>query len=556
MFHVFERRDQRIEVRFWCIVQQLVEANALGCDEFLERRQNVFRSNVAKSRQRRSVQQGVTHFGVADVHFRRWMLAQGPKIGRAGNLGREGGFSRTKRQQAEYVNLTKKYDLLVIGGGSGGLAHAQRAAEYGAKAAAIESGPLGGTCVNVGCVPKKVMWYAAETQHHLEHAGDYGFDVSVKGHDWTGLKARRDAYVKRLNGIYENNLDKRGVEYIAGYGQFVDPHTVAVGDDTYAADRIVIATGGRPIVPRIQGSELGIVSDDFFELEEQPRRVLVAGSGYVSVELAGVFNALGSDVQIIVRKDGVVRSFDKMLGEQVMEAMRGSGIRIDTGVIPASAEQTDDGIVVTSEDGRRFGPADCVLWAVGREANTGGLALSKAGVATDAYGFIPVDRFQQTNVEHIFAIGDVTGAVALTPVAIAAGRRLADRIYGGMDGRYLDYDLVPTVIFSHPPMGTVGMTEDEARDKYRDDVKVYTSSFTAMYYALGDRETSAKPRSVMKLVTVGVDEKIVGCHVIGDGADEMMQGFAVAIRMGATKKDFDDTVAIHPTSAEEFVTMR
>ena len=448
--------------------------------------------------------------------------------------------------------MTEKYDLLVIGGGSGGLAHAQRAAEYGAKAAAIEGGPLGGTCVNVGCVPKKVMWYAAETQHHLEHAGDYGFDISVNGHDWAGLKSRRDAYVKRLNGIYENNLDKRGVEYIAGYAQFVDPHTVAVGDRTYKADRIVIATGGRPIVPRIQGAELGIVSDDFFELEEQPERVLVAGSGYVSVELAGVFNALGSDVQIIVRKDGVVRSFDKMLGEEVMAAMRAAGIRIDTGVIPARAEKTDDGILVTSEDGRRFGPVDCLLWAVGREANTGALALNKAGVATDAYGFIPVDKYQQTNVEHISAIGDVTGAVALTPVAIAAGRRLADRIYGGMDGRHLDYNLVPTVIFSHPPMGTVGMTEDEARDKYRDDMKVYTSSFTAMYYALGDK----KQRSVMKLITAGAEERIVGCHVIGDGADEMMQGFAVAIRMGATKKDFDDTVAIHPTSAEEFVTMR
>ena len=448
--------------------------------------------------------------------------------------------------------MAKEYDLLVIGGGSGGLAHAQRAAEYGAKAAAIECGPLGGTCVNVGCVPKKVMWYASETMHHLDHSADYGFDVSVNGHDWTALKSRRDAYVKRLNGIYASNLDKRGVDHIDGFAQFVDPHTVAVSEEQYKAERIVIATGGRPVVPRIQGAELGIVSDDFFELDERPQRVLVAGSGYVAVELGGVFNTLGSDVQLIVRKEGVVRSFDSMLGEQVMAAMRDSGIRIDTGVIPKVAEKTDDGIVVTGEDGRSFGPVDCLLWAIGREANTGSLALNHAGVATDAYGFIPVDKYQQTNVEHIFAIGDVTGAQALTPVAIAAGRRLADRIYGGMDGRHLDYKLIPTVIFSHPPMGTVGMTEDEARDKYRDDMRVYTSSFTAMYYALGEK----KQRSVMKLITAGEDEKIVGCHVIGDGADEMMQGFAVAIRMGATKKDFDDTVAIHPTSAEEFVTMR
>jgi len=448
--------------------------------------------------------------------------------------------------------LAKEYDLLVIGGGSGGLAHAQRAAEYGARAAVIEYGPLGGTCVNVGCVPKKVMWYAAEMRHHLDHAADYGFDIDVAGHDWAALKARRDAYVTRLNGIYANNLDRRGVDVIRGAAHFVDPHTLAVGEQHYRAERIAIATGGRPMVPDIPGAGYGIVSDDFFALEERPQRVLIAGSGYIAVELGGVFNALGSDVNIVVRKDGVVRSFDAMLGEEVMEAMETSGIRFDTRVIPASVEQTGDGLVMTSEDGRRFGPVDCVLWAIGREPNSDTLRLDAAGVQTDAQGFIPVDRFQATNVEHIFAIGDVTGAQALTPVAIAAGRRLADRIYGRMEGRHLDYRLVPTVIFSHPPMGTVGMTEAEARAEYGDAVKVYLSRFTPMYYALGEN----RQRSVMKLITAGSDERIVGCHVIGDGADEMMQGFAVAIRMGATKKDFDDTVAIHPTSAEEFVTMR
>jgi glutathione reductase (NADPH) len=448
--------------------------------------------------------------------------------------------------------LAREYDLLVIGGGSGGLAHAQRAAEYGARAAVIEYGPLGGTCVNVGCVPKKVMWYAAEMRHHLEHATDYGFGIDAHGHDWTSLKARRDAYVTRLNGIYENNLGRRGVEYIAGAARFVDPHTLAVGDEHYRADRIVIATGGRPMVPDIPGAEYGIVSDDFFTLEERPQRILIAGSGYVAVELGGVFNALGSDVNMVVRKDGVVRSFDAMLGEEVMQAMRDSGIRIDTRVIPATLEKHDEDLFMSSEDGRRFGPVDCVLWAVGREPNTDTLALDAAGVTSDNEGFIPVDKFQQTNVEHIFAIGDVTGAQALTPVAIAAGRRLADRIYGKMEGRHLDYRLVPTVIFSHPPMGTVGMTEAEARAEHGDAVNVYQSRFTPMYYALGEK----KQTSVMKLITVGDDERIVGCHVIGDGADEMMQGFAVAIRMGATKKDFDDTVAIHPTSAEEFVTMR
>ena len=448
--------------------------------------------------------------------------------------------------------MAEEYDLLVIGGGSGGLAHAQRAAEYGARAGVIEYGPLGGTCVNVGCVPKKVMWYAAEMQHHLEHAADYGFGIDVSGHDWASLKARRDAYVTRLNGIYEKNLDRRGVDYIQGAAHFVDPHTLAVGDVHYRADRIAIATGGRPMVPDIPGAGHGIVSDGFFTLEERPQRVLIAGSGYIAVELGGVFNALGSEVNIVVRKEGIVRSFDAMLGEEVMLAMQNSGIRFDTRVIPASVEKRDDGLVMTSEDGRRFGPVDCLLWAIGREPNSDTLALDAAGVKTDAQGFIPVDKFQATNVDHIFALGDVTGAQALTPVAIAAGRRLADRIYGKMEGRHLDYRLVPTVIFSHPPMGTIGMTEAEARAEYGDAVKVYLARFTAMYYALGEK----KQPSVMKLITAGDDERIVGCHVIGDGADEMMQGFAVAIRMGATKKDFDDTVAIHPTSAEEFVTMR
>ena len=448
--------------------------------------------------------------------------------------------------------MLNRFDLLVIGGGSGGIAHARRAAEYGATVAVIEYGPLGGTCVNVGCVPKKVMWYTASHAHHFEHAADYGFDVSVNGHDWTALKSRRDSYVHRLNGIYENNLDKSGVTTITGTARFVDAHTVAVEEQHYQADRIVVATGGQPIVPDIPGAELGITSDNFFELEERPRRVLVAGSGYIAVELAGVFNGLGSETQLVVRKDSIIREFDSMLGEQLMEAMRKDGVSIDTRVIPASVEQTEDGLVLHAEDGRTFGPVDCLLWAIGRSPNVASLELGSAGVLSDDSGFIPTDEFQQTNVENIFALGDVTGRAALTPVAIAAGRRLADRLYGGMDGRHLDYKLIPTVVFSHPPIATVGMTEDAARAEYGDAVKVYSSGFTPMYYALGDK----KQRSVMKLVVAGDDERVLGCHVIGEGADEMMQGFAVALRMGATKADFDDTVAIHPSNAEELVTMR
>ena len=448
--------------------------------------------------------------------------------------------------------MSKQFDLLVIGGGSGGLAHAQRAAEYGARAAVIEYGPLGGTCVNVGCVPKKVMWYAAHLSHELHHAADYGYDVVVKGHDWSALKARRDAYIKRLNGIYSSNLDKRGVTYIFGHAKFVDANSVDVDGVQYQAERIVIATGGQPSVPDIPGSELGITSDGFFALEEQPKRVLIAGSGYVAVELAGVFNGLGSETQVIVRKDSVLRSFDKMLSTELMNEMRDSGIALDTGVVPTAVRKTDDGLIVTAEDGREFGPVDQLLWAVGRSPNTANLDAEKAGVEMDGDGFVPTDDLQQTNVSNIHALGDVTGRAALTPVAIAAGRRLADRLYGGMEGRHLDYRLIPTVIFSHPTIGTIGMTEDEARQEYGDDMKVYSTGFTPMFYALG----KDKKRSVMKLITAGETEQVVGCHVFGDGADEMLQGFAVAMRMGATKKDFDDTVAIHPTNAEEVVTMR
>lgn len=448
--------------------------------------------------------------------------------------------------------MSDKFDLLVLGGGSGGLAHAQRAAEYGINAAVVEYGPLGGTCVNVGCVPKKVMWYAAHYAHLLHHAADYGYDTSVAGHDWAALKAHRDAYVKRLNDIYNNNLDKRGVTYIVGSARFIDANTVAVGDKEYHAEHIVIATGGQPIVPNIPGAEHGITSDGFFELKEQPRRILIAGSGYIAVELAGIFRGLGSETQVIVRKEGVLRSFDKMLSTELMDEMRNSGIVLDTGVVPASVRKTDDGLVLASEDGREFGPVDALIWAVGRSPNTATLNLDNAGVNKDDRGFVPTNDLQATNVENIHALGDVTGRAALTPVAIAAGRRLADRLYGGMAGRHLDYRLIPTVIFSHPTIGTVGMTEDEARAEYGDDIKVYSSGFTPMFYALGED----KSRSVMKLITAGDDERVVGCHVFGDGADEMLQGFAVAMRMGATKKDFDDTVAIHPTNAEELVTMR
>jgi glutathione reductase (NADPH) len=448
--------------------------------------------------------------------------------------------------------VTEKYDLIVLGGGSGGLAHAQRAAEYGARVAIVEPAPLGGTCVNVGCVPKKLMWYSAHHAQMAIHARDFGFDLSVKGHDWAALKERRDAYIRRLNGIYEKNLDRRGVSYLKGRARFIDSHTVDADGVLCSAERIVIATGGYPFVPDVPGADLGITSDGFFELPQRPQRVALVGSGYVAVELAGIFKALGSATSILVRKDGVLRSFDHMLRNELQSALQRSGINLETGVIPRALQETGDGLKLIAEDGRVFGDYDAVLWAVGRIANTASLELDAAGVAHDRNGFVKTDEWQKTNVDHIFALGDVTGRAALTPVAIAAGRRLADRLYGGMHERRLDYNLIPTVIFSHPPIGTLGLTESEAREQYSDKVKIYETRFNSMAYAFSDE----KIPTAMKLVTVGDEEQIVGCHMIGDGVDEMLQGFAVAVRMGATKQQFDDTVAIHPTSAEELVTMR
>jgi glutathione reductase (NADPH) len=448
--------------------------------------------------------------------------------------------------------VSDEYDLLVIGGGSGGLAHAQRAADYDAKVAVVEFAPLGGTCVNVGCVPKKLMWQTAHHADQAKQAKDFGFDLAINGHDWAAVKDSRDQYIARLNGIYEDNLATRDITTIRGKASFVDAHTIAVDGREYSAQRIVIATGGYPIVPRIRGAELGITSDGFFELEQMPRRVALVGSGYVSVELAGIFCALGAYTTILVRKDGVLRNFDPMLRESLHVSMAAAEIHLETGVVPHQVERTDAGLTIVAEDGRTFGCYDQIIWAVGRAPHTEDLNLMASGVKADGYGFIPVDDFQQTNVEHIYALGDVTGRVALTPVAIAAGRRLADRLYGGMEGRHLDYNCIPTVIFSHPPIGTVGLTEDEARAEYGDDVKIYQSRYAPMLYAFSDN----KVMTTMKLVTTGKDERIVGCHLIGDGVDEMLQGFTVAIRMGATKQDFDDTVAIHPTSAEELVTMR
>jgi glutathione reductase (NADPH) len=448
--------------------------------------------------------------------------------------------------------MTDQFDLITIGGGSGGLAAAQRAAEYGAKVALIEPAPLGGTCVNVGCVPKKITFNAASLAHALDDARDYGFDLTVRGHDWAGFVARRQAYVQRLNGIYERNLAKKGIVHVAARARFTGPHTVEAGGRRLEAPHILVATGGRPTRPRIPGQELGLVSDDFFRLPERPRRVAIVGSGYIAVEFAGALRALGSEVTLLARQDSVLRHFDEYLQQGLLRALAEDGIRFVGHATPAALAKGKAGLELTTADGRSHGPFDAVFWAVGREPSTEDLGLAAAGVRTDDRGFIPTDEFQVTNVPHVYAVGDVTGREALTPVAIAAGRRTADRVFGGMAGRHLDYANIPTVIFSHPPIGTCGLSEAAARELYGDAVKVYATEFVPLYNGITDH----KPKTRMKLVTAGADQKVVGCHILGPGADEMLQGFAVAIRMGATKRDFDDTVAIHPTAAEELVTLR
>jgi len=448
----------------------------------------------------------------------------------------------------------QEFDYLVIGGGSGGLASARRAARYGAKAAVIEGGPLGGTCVNVGCVPKKVMWNAASIAETIHDAGAYGFDAELRGLDWGLLKQRRDAYVERLNGVYRRNLEIDGVQEIRGWGELVEPHVVKVGAETYRGKHVLIATGGRPWIPQIPGSELGINSDGFFELESRPQRVGVVGSGYIAVELSGVFQSLGSEVTMLTRNEFPLKGFDAILREELADHLVSLGVTIDAVGNLERVEQNEDGkLRVHTKDGRQVSGFDTLLWATGRVPNVESLNLADHGIEARDDGAIVVDAFQNTNVEGVYALGDVTGRWELTPVAIAAGRRLADRLFGGQPDAKLDYENIPTVVFSHPPIGTIGMTEDEACDQWGPDgVKTYSARFTNMYYAMGDE----KPRTAVKLVCAGAQEKVVGIHVIGLGADEMIQGFAVAVRMGATKRDFDRTVAVHPTAAEELVTLK
>lgn len=450
--------------------------------------------------------------------------------------------------------MVKEYDYIVIGGGSGGIASANRAAMHGAKVILFEGKEVGGTCVNVGCVPKKVMWYGAQVAETLHrYAGEYGFDVTINKFDFATLKANRQAYIDRIHGSYERGFDSNGVERVYEYARFVDPHTVEVAGERYTAPHILIATGGHALYPNIPGSEYGITSDGFFELDEVPKRTAVIGAGYIAVEVAGVLNALGSDTHLFVRKDRPLRTFDKDIVDVLVDVMAKSGPTLHT---HANAKEVvknaDDSLTISFDNGDTI-TVDCLIWAIGRAANTSGFGLEKTGVELTERGNIYSDAFENTSVPGIYALGDVTGKLDLTPVAVKAGRQLSERLFNNQADAKLDYTDVATVVFSHPVIGSVGLTEEKAIAKYgEENIKVYKSSFTPMYTALGDN----RQPSTMKLVTLGEDEKIIGLHGIGYGVDEMIQGFSVAIKMGATKADFDNTVAIHPTGSEEFVTMR
>lgn len=469
------------------------------------------------------------------------------------------------------------YDYLVIGGGSGGIASARRAAQYGAKVLLIEEGKLGGTCVNRGCVPKKVMFNAGQIADSFRHASHYGFSVPgpVK-FSWSHLKIVRDNYILRLNGIYETNLKKSGVEIVQGRGELLSAGRVRVGDLVYEGKKILIATGSHADWPdKVPGSEIGITSDGFFELDECPKNVAIVGAGYIAVELAGIFKALGANVKLFCRGDSLLRSFDPMIQSGVERELVRENDDVDVekegiGIVEVLKcteitelkinEKRMKSVLYTQKNEQKsIEGLDCVIWAIGRDGRDDFRACDDKNkncvIEVDERGFVEVDASHCTELENVFALGDITGRHMLTPVAIAAGRAVSDHLFGGAKESKISYELIPSVVFSHPPIGSVGLTEPEARERFTEDsIKVYETSFVNMYFT--PLPAAAKEFTHYKLICQGSSERVVGLHMIGRGSDEILQGFAVAVKMGATKKDFDQTIAIHPTAAEELVTMR
>ena len=447
--------------------------------------------------------------------------------------------------------MTYDYDLFVIGAGSGGIAAARRAAQYGAKVAIAESHDLGGTCVNRGCIPKKLMVYASHFPDVFNDAQGFGWSPVQSTLDWKKMITGVHKELERLNGVYKNMLDNAKVELFRGYAKFLDPHTVEIEDKKVTADKILIAVGGYPVKPDIPGMEYAITSDEMFLLEEQPKRILIMGGGYIGVEFSCIMNGLGSDVTQIIRNDLILRGFDDDIRAEIQQGMQHHGIRMLMISEPPLIEKTADGLKVTL--GGKHNETivvDTILAATGRKPKLKNLGIENAGVEVNN-GAIAVDQYSQTNQENIFAVGDCTDRMNLTPVAINEGRAFADTHFGGKS-RTMAYDNIPTAVFSTPEAATVGLTESQAREQYADAVKVYRAKFKPTYHSLSGRDE----RIMMKLVVEEDTDKVLGAHMVGEQAAEIIQGVAIAIKMGATKKDFDATVGLHPSIAEEFVTMR
>ncbi|MFZ5608602.1 MAG: glutathione-disulfide reductase [Pseudomonadota bacterium] len=443
------------------------------------------------------------------------------------------------------------YDLFIIGAGSGGVRAARIAAGHGAKVGIAEEYRVGGTCVIRGCVPKKLFFYAAHFAEDFADAAGYGWHL--RGHprfDWTQLIAHKDKEIDRLNGLYIQTLQSAGVDLFETRASLADAHVIDLGDKKCSARTILIATGGTPFIPDIPGIEHAFTSNEAFHLEKLPKRVIVAGGGYIATEFAGIFNGLGLEVTQLYRRDLILRGFDDELRQRAMQAMAAKGVTFHLNASLTRLEKTPDGALCAHLSDGAILEADGVMLAIGRTPNTQGLGLEKAGLALADNGAVIVDAYSRTNVDHIYAVGDVTDRVALTPVAIREGHAFADSVFGGTPTR-VDHEFVPSAVFSSPPIATIGYTEAEARTAF-DDIAVFKSDFRPMRHTLAGRGE----RALTKLIVDTASERVVGAHMIGPNAPEIMQGIAIALKMGAKKSDFDATLAIHPTSAEEFVLMR
>jgi glutathione reductase (NADPH) len=451
------------------------------------------------------------------------------------------------------IHMEKHFDLLVIGGGSGGIAAAVRAASLGAKVAIIEKNKIGGTCVNLGCVPKKIMWYSADFVNSLEQAEQFGFKIKNKKFDYATLVKNRDVYIRSLRKIYSARIENHKIMYLQGTAKFFDKHTLQVKNKLYSADHFIIATGTHPDKLAIPGAEYAMNSDDFFHMKKLPEKIVIIGSGYIAVELASILQSLGSKVKLILRNAMPLRNFDAMIGENCMAMLKHQGIELlPYHEVTAIKRQAKGTFSLHFEKNKSIAGIDAIFSAIGRSPQLADLNLKSIDVKTDDKGFIHTNKYDKTNIKHIYAIGDVAGKASLTPVAIATGRKLASRLFSSST-EIMHYENIPTVIFAHPPIGTVGLSEQDAIAKYgKSHILIHSVKFNSMRYGLSKQ----KVFSAMKLVLLKKNKKVLGCHIIDPHADEILQGFAVAIKIGATKDDLDHTVGIHPTSAEELVTMR